>query len=266
MNRVKPAAQQEITRLRVAENESARTFAIAIANRLRTYIASGEIAPGEKLHLDELRAKFGVSLSPLREALSRLGAEGFVVALDSERGYRVAPVSESNLVEVTRLRAEIETLALRESIARGDDRWEGEVVASLHLLSKLERPTVREDRVAEWERAHRTFHRSLLSACRMPLLLSFCATLHDLSDRYRRLFLEDNPVDRDVAREHRGICAKTLERRADAACSLLREHIERTGRLVLGALEDKNRRLKSARASASTAIPRGLRPARPRSP
>jgi DNA-binding GntR family transcriptional regulator len=70
-------------------------------------------------------------------------------------------------------------------------------------------------------------------------LLNFCATLHDLSDRYRRLFLEDHPIDRDVAQEHREIADATLQRRADDACALLREHIERTGRLVRGALSTK---------------------------
>jgi GntR family carbon starvation induced transcriptional regulator len=48
-----------------------------------------------------------VSLSPLRETLSRLTAEGFVAAVDGQRGYRVAPISENNPLEVARLRAEI---------------------------------------------------------------------------------------------------------------------------------------------------------------
>lgn len=222
------------------EEESTRTLASGIAIRLRTQIASGEIPPGEKLHLDDLRAKFGVSLSPLREALSRLSAEGFVAGMEGERGYRVAPVSENNLLEVTRVRAEIEAFALREAIAQGDDRWEGEVVAALHRLNKLERALPAGPRVADWENAHRAFHQSLLSACRMPLLLNFCSTLHDLSDRYRRLFLENHPIDRDVMQEHRNICDATLERRADEACALLRDHIGRTGRIVLHALTERN--------------------------
>lgn len=226
-------------KLAAIPEEQTRTLASGIANHLRTLIASGEIPPGEKLRLDELRTKFDVSLSPLREALSRLSAEGFVVVMENQRGYRVAPVSENNLLEVTRLRAEIETFALRESIARGDDRWEGEVVARLHQLSKLERSMPAGTRVEDWEKMHRAFHESLLSACRMPLLLNFCCTLHDLSDRYRRLFLENHPIDRDVAKEHRDICNATLERRADQACSLLRDHIERTGRIVLHALTEK---------------------------
>lgn len=218
--------------------EEGRTLASGIATRLRTQISTGAMAPGEKLNLDELRQQFGVSLSPLREALSRLNAEGFVVS-ESQRGYRVAPVSEGNHEEVTRLRSELECLALRESIAHGNDRWEDELVLRLHHLTRIERAARLGERVEAWEQAHRAFHQSLLSACRMPLLLNFCATLHDLSDRYRRLFLEDNPIDRAVEGEHRRICEAATERRADDACRLLRGHIERTGRMVQAALADK---------------------------
>lgn len=212
-----------------------QTLSTTIAARLRARITSGEIPPGEKLHLDDLRSSFGVSLSPLREALSRLSAEGFVV-MEDQRGYRVAPVSQRNLQEVTKLRSEIECFALRESIAAGDDQWESEVVASQYRLSKIERSASASTRLAEWESAHRELHQKLLSACRMPLLLQFCATLHDLNDRYRRLFLEDHPIDRDVSREHDAIVAATLERHTDEACALLRQHIERTGRNVMTAL------------------------------
>jgi DNA-binding GntR family transcriptional regulator len=221
--------------------EATPTLAAGITMRLRTLIATGEVQPGEKLHLDDLRAKFGVSLSPLREALSRLSAEGFVTAMSTQRGFRVAPVSEHNLLEVTRLRAELEAFALRESITHGDDGWEEALVVNLHRLAKLERAAVKGPRVESWERAHRSFHQSLLAACRMPLLLNFCSTLHDLSDRYRRLFLENHPIDRDVMKEHRNICDAALERRPDQACALLRDHIERTGRIVLGALNERSR-------------------------
>jgi GntR family carbon starvation induced transcriptional regulator len=215
-----------------------QTLATSIAARLRSQITNGLIPPGDKLHLDDLRASFGVSLSPLREALSRLSAEGFVV-MEDQRGYRVAPVSENNLREVTKLRSEIESFALRESIRHGDDKWESELVASQYRLGKLEKAEPADGRLVDWEIAHRELHQKLLSACSMPLLLQFCATLHDLSDRYRRLFLEDHPIDRDVSQEHSNIVTATLERREDEACGLLRTHIERTGSNVLVALMQK---------------------------
>ncbi len=214
------------------------TLATSIASQLRHQITAGTIAPGEKLRLDDLRASFGVSLSPLREALSRLSAEGFVV-MENQRGYRVAPVSEQNLLEVTRLRMEIEGFALRESIRLGDDQWESQVVASHYRLEKLQKGGPSTEKLPDWEGAHRALHQELLSACRMPLLLQFSTTLHDLSDRYRRLFLEDHPFDDDVNNEHARIVDATLTRKADTACDLLRDHIERTGHNVMVALLEK---------------------------
>jgi DNA-binding GntR family transcriptional regulator len=217
------------------------TLASGIAARLRALITSGEMPPGKKLRLDDLRSTFGVSLSPLRESLSRLAAEGFVV-LEDQRGYRVAPVSEANLREVIRLRAEVESLALRESIRLGDDDWESEVVAAAYRLKKSSRLEVRLAHPQEWEVAHRVLHERLLSACEMPLLLQFCGTLHHLSDRYRRIFLEDHPTDLNTAAEHASICSATVERRTEDACRLLRAHIERTGNNVLKALSRREAR------------------------
>jgi len=217
------------------KTDSGPTLSTSIANQLRSQITSGAIPPGEKLRLDDLRNSFGVSLSPMREALSRLAAEGFVV-MENRSGFRVAPVSKSNLIEVTRLRVTLETFALRESIERGDDRWESEVVASLYRLSKLEKRGDRRPRLQDWETAHRDFHQKLISACGMPLLLRFCAVLHDLNDRYRRLFLENAPIDRDVSKEHKNIADAALERDSDRAVELMRQHIERTGAMVAKAL------------------------------
>ena len=215
--------------------EASQTLSEAIAEKLRAKIASGSLMPGTRLHLDDLRTDFGVSLSPLREALTRLSAEGYV-ATEGRRGYTVAPVSADNLREVTRLRCEFESFALRESIRLGDDEWESSVIAAMYRLKKLERVNVEGEQLSPWEVGHAHFHRQLISACGLPLLLQFCATLHGLNDRYRRIFLRDVPIDRDVRQEHEALCDATVERRADDACELLRHHIERTSEYALGAL------------------------------
>lgn len=222
----------------IAHFDSSPTLSDTIAEKLRAGIASGSLAPGSRLRLDDLRAAFGVSLSPLREALSRLCAEGYV-ATAGHRGYSVAPVSPDNLREVTRLRCEFESFALRESIRLGDDQWEGDVIAALYRLNKLERAGIEGERLAQWEAAHSVFHRQLISACGLPLLLQFCDTLHGLNDRYRRIFLRATPLDRDVKQEHEALCDATMDRRADEACELLRRHIERTSEYALRALTEQ---------------------------
>ena len=76
--------------------------------------------------------------------------------------------------------------------------------------------------------------------------LAFSATLHDLNDRYRRLFLIGRPIDKTVRREHNDICNAALARNADLACALMREHIERTGANIRKALLKNDPPLKRA--------------------
>jgi len=217
--------------------EGARTLSSELTGRLRQAILSGELAPGSKLKLEVLRERLGLTLSrsPLREALSRLGAEG-LVRIEDQRGYRVAPVSEANLREIARLRIHLETLALRESIRLGDAQWERSIDQALGDLADAPRTESSRQAPDAWEAAHRRFHFALLGACDMPLLLQYCARVHDQNDRYRRLFLQRHPFDRDVHREHQAIVEATLERNADLACALLAQHIDRTTRNICAAL------------------------------
>ena len=213
-----------------AQEDSTTTHATSLVKRLRMAIMTGELAPGSKLRLEALREKLGltISRSPLREALSRLGAEGLVL-IEDKRGYRVIPVSEKNLQEIAKLRVHSEGLALRESITKGDQAWADSVRAAEEKLRSIKRTdNMNSTHQEQWEQAHRDFHLKLLEACDMPILLNHCNTLHDLNDRYRRLFLAKNPFDRDVNSEHGAIVAATLERNADLACALLAQHIQRT--------------------------------------
>jgi GntR family carbon starvation induced transcriptional regulator len=208
------------------------TLSAAISDRLRADVLAGRREPGARVRLEELKTAFGVSWSPIREAVSRLVAEGMIVA-DGPRSYRVAPASRAELTEILRLRVMLETSALRESIEKGDDAWEAEVLSAQHRIGKLESRRVEPAESEQWESWHRSYHDALTRACDAPILLQFCRTLHDMNDRYRRIYLSRHVVDRDVAAEHRAITAATLARDADRACRLLTAHIERTGRNIL---------------------------------
>ncbi len=211
-----------------AEATAKNTKASLLVNRLREAILSGQLAPGSKINLDIVRRQLDVSLSPLREALARLIAVG-LVELHDNRGYTVAPVSLSNLAEITKLRVEFESLALSSAIARGDLAWESDVMRSLHRLNRTERIASEPATLEAWEHAHRDFHMMLLAGCGMPLLLNACVMLHNLNDRYRRIFLMAQGGDRNVAAEHSEIAQGAVARDADYACAKLREHIQRTG-------------------------------------
>jgi GntR family transcriptional regulator, carbon starvation induced regulator len=208
------------------------TLAVTIADRLRADVLAGRRLPGSRIRLEDLKDEYGVSWSPIREAVSRLVAEGLIFA-DGQRAYRIATASRAELSEVLQLRVLLETTALREAINKGDDAWEAAVLSAQHRLGKLESRRVENDEAEKWETWHRAYHESLTRPGASPILLQFCRMLHDMNDRYRRLYLSRHALDRDVAAEHRAITEATLARDADRACGLLTAHIERTGRNIL---------------------------------
>jgi DNA-binding GntR family transcriptional regulator len=221
---------------RRAPPASEPTLASAVLDRLRAEILRGQLAPGEKLRLEHLALEYGVGRTPLREACCRLASEG-LVAIEDQRGFRVAPISREDLLDLTRTRQQIESLALRASVTRGSVAWEAEVEAALQRLLRCPLPK-RAARRAEdpWGIAHGRLHAALLSACDSPWLLRFQAVLFDQSERYRRLAQAYGQADRDVDGEHRALVRAALGRDAERACALLTEHIAKTTDVVLAGL------------------------------
>jgi DNA-binding GntR family transcriptional regulator len=219
-------------------DDGRNTMATQLLDRLREAIISGQLEAGSKINLARVRESFEVSLSPLREALARLIADG-LVEFEDNRGYRVAPVSLSNLEEITRLREEFETMALRQAMTVGDVDWEGDVMRALHRLNRTVRDAAHPETLEQWEARHREFHLTLIAACRMPVLLGFCRVLLNLNDRYRRSFLRATSGDRNVSVEHSEIAQGAVARDIEFACTRLREHIHRTGTNLRRHLADK---------------------------
>ncbi|NPT55621.1 GntR family transcriptional regulator [Paraburkholderia elongata] len=211
----------------------AATRARDVYDLIKRDILDCRLQPGAKLRFEELRDRYEVGISPLREALVRLSANGLVV-LEDHRGFHVAPVSRADLVDVTQMRIMLECKALAASIKNGDDEWESHVMGAYHFLSKTER-FVDDDRILgqDWEERHRDFHTVLLKACGSPWLLQLRTLLYDQSDRYRRLSLRARQQPRPANVEHREILDKVLARDVDAACDLLAKHIQKTTDILL---------------------------------
>jgi DNA-binding GntR family transcriptional regulator len=199
--------------------------------QIREDIIFGRLAPGEKLRIEDLRARYALGSTPVREALSRLSSTGLVEAT-SQRGFRVTPISEHDLDDVARMRIRLETDALRDSIAHGNERWEAEVAATHYTLSALERRGLSREHAdfAAWEQRNRAFHEALISACQSPWTLRFRAMVYDQHERYRRIsHASASPARaRDGMREHAAIKEAALKRDADKACALTEAHIMRT--------------------------------------
>ncbi|MFB9223163.1 GntR family transcriptional regulator [Paracoccus cavernae] len=207
--------------------DQGQTRTAEILETLRNDIIEARLEPGRRLRFDELRASYDVGISPLREALMHLASEGLVIA-EHRRGYRVAEASMADLQEIARLRGEFDAIALREAIARGDEEWEGRVIAAFHALSRRSKLDADGEIDRDWERAHLAFHDSLVSACPMPKLLAFRDILELQARRYRRIAVHYLKAPRDDLAEHEALKNAVIARDAQAATKLIAAHYQRT--------------------------------------
>ena len=211
-------------------NEISATLASEAHARLRTEILSGAVPPGSRLHIRDLCDRLGIGLSPVREALNRLSAQGLVRQSD-QRGFTVAPIDLADLADLTIARAALNDAALRDSIAHGDPAWEEAVLVAHHRMARCPLGT------PDWELHHRAFHTSLLAACRSGRLRLYSEQLFDMADRYRLVSRAVSAGPRDVRAEHAAILHAVLARQADESVALLNAHVRRTEALVREALQ-----------------------------
>ena len=200
-----------------------RTLASDVFERLRRDILECRLEPGARLRFKDLRARYRSGLSPIREALMRLVADDLVI-LEDHKGFRVAPVSQEELVDLAMTWFELEALGIRQSIKKGDDRWEANIQARFRELSTHRMRTTRGGLDPGWEPRNLAFHESLYAACGSPSLMRFCRVLSERFSRYRRLWARHITPRRDIAKEHADLCRAVLDRDTAAAVAALRKH------------------------------------------
>jgi DNA-binding GntR family transcriptional regulator len=193
--------------------------------RIRTDLVFGRLKPGQRLILDRMKPAYGVSITTLREILSRLAAEKLVTA-EGQRGFQVSDCSADDLREIAELRLLLESSALRASFAAGDVEWEARLVAAHHKLAHVEQRLVsgQDAPLEQWKRYDFEFHNALVSACGSRALLDLHAGVYDRYLRYQMVF----GVFRGgvAADEHRELLEAALARRVEAALSILQRHVD----------------------------------------
>jgi DNA-binding GntR family transcriptional regulator len=204
------------------------TGAEVVHDQLREAILHGRLPAGETMSQVQLARELGVSRTPLREALRMLQREGLVEA-EANRMVRVAAFSIEDLEELYALRIVNEALAIRLTVptmTAADDAFLQDALAAMERHA-------RERDFDGWEHHHGAFHRRLVrSAGARPLRL--LAELADHSERYRRLYAEQDPRAWSVgAAEHEGIVEACRARDRAQAAERLARHLSRTALTVL---------------------------------
>jgi DNA-binding GntR family transcriptional regulator len=181
---------------------------------IRSRILNGSLLASEVLNQEQLAAELGVSTTPLREALRRLESEGLVL-VQPHRDVLVAPLDTDEMVSLYEVREELDSFAASLAARHYDERNRTEMEAASRQL--------RDARVDPVD-ANRAFHAAIYRASHNPVLISLLDKLWDKSDRYRRA-ISGIARDSGVVQSHEELLRTVLERDADRAYELMREHI-----------------------------------------
>ncbi len=225
-------------KMNVMEKNKIPTATETALTSLRHDVLSLTYLPGCKLKVDHLQRVYGLSSSPLREALNRLAEEGLVKS-DDRKGFRVAQVSASDLQDITNMRLLIDLPTLQQSMMHGNDEWESQVIAAFHLLEKIEGrlpdgPVVLN---SEWSNLHKAFHKTIMSACPSERMVLMSSSLFDQAERYRHISARYRTVIKRKAEEHKLIMKAVLKRDIATAQELHKEHVLSTQKNALKALK-----------------------------
>ncbi|MCZ0985605.1 GntR family transcriptional regulator [Streptomyces diastatochromogenes] len=196
------------------------SFRERVADALRAALIAGELRPGEVYSAPSLAARFGVSATPVREAMLDLAKEGLVDTVPN-KGFRVTAVSDKQLDEYTQIRALIEVPTVVE-LARTADR------VSLEAL----RPAAREivaaaaagDLIAYVE-ADTRFHLGLLALAGNAHLVEVVADLRGRSRLYGLTALLEAGRLLASAEEHLELLDALLERDEKAVHEVMTRHL-----------------------------------------
>ena len=207
-----------------------RTVAGAVAERLRGEIVAGGLQAGSRLRQVEIARRFGVSTTPVREALAALQREG-LVRLHPQRGAVVFVPTVADLREHYEIRGALEALAA----ARAAERFESDWAEPLELLLDEMAGGPPAGRYLE---LNQRFHTGVYERSDRPRLVDMIAGLRDASSAYLNIYraAADFPVERLDA-EHREILAACVARDPERAATAARRHLEHTVEHVASRLE-----------------------------
>ena len=191
-----------------------------LRQQLEDAIISGEYAPGA--HLDEVRLAetFGVSRTPIREALAQLGAEG-LIEIRPRRGAYVSTPSPQRLVEMFETMAELEAACGRLAARRLTDRDDAaleEAHRACIAAAAMEDPEI-------YYAENRIFHEAIYRASRNGFLAEQAFALHKRLSPYRRIQLRARHRLAASLAEHEGVLQALRAGDPDLAAARLRSHI-----------------------------------------
>jgi len=204
------------------------TKAEAVYDEIRSRILRGILAPASPPNQDALAPELGVSVTPVREAMRRLEAEG-LVQVHAHRTVVVSPLSLSELSEIYDVRLQLDPHAAAIATAKASEE-------TLERIERMARTEVSSDPL-EQATINRSFHRAIYVESGNGLLIEILDRLWERTDRYRIMLVSTEIDVKTVVREHLEIVAAMRSRRSRQVAKLIRAHVMKARASIESALD-----------------------------
>lgn len=201
-----------------------------VLTRLREEILSGAIPPDTRLLSKDLTARYGVSATPMREAIQRLTAEGLVRSTP-QHGATTAALDLQELRELFELRLLLEPQAVQRSIERAGDARLAEIE---RLLARNHELGARRDYHSEYWATHKALHAATRADCDSRWLARLVDLLITHCERYQRLRIQPGLTHH----EHAALAKACRQRNGEAAAEATRGEVANTMEAVLSMLAE----------------------------
>jgi DNA-binding GntR family transcriptional regulator len=200
-----------------------KTKNVAVYDKLRQSIIKGKLKPGQKVVMAELAKAFGLSETPVREAIRRLESEGYI-DFTPHMGAIVTKIDEGELVEIYLIRIALEALATRLAIPHITDK-------DIEFLNKKNQEmeiAIQQNKYEILAGINKLFHLRIYKAAPFPRLYKMICDLWDTFERWPSVF--SYVPERAIAavEEHKKIMQALRARDMDQADRLIKEQKERT--------------------------------------
>jgi len=211
-----------------ADHEQASAEAAAYRHIL-LHIRRGEFGPGARVRTEEIAATIGVSRQPVREAIRRLEAEGYLTSRPN-RGAIVSVHTPEQLFELFEIRAALEGLAARVAARRLDVGDFAQLDAMLAPLADAG------DETDAWLAAHLHFHLHIADRAGRPRLAHELARLHAALEPYLRLWYVHTGTPANARQEHQQLLQALRSGYPGHAEEVMRDHVLETAPQIIAHL------------------------------
>lgn len=198
------------------------TTAQQVLESLRHGLVSGLLRPGQRVNQEDVAARLGVSVAPVREALRVLEQEGQLV-YHPRRGYFVNELRIEDLEEIYALRCVLEERLVRIALPEIDD----ETLTRVRTAAEECEAAGESADVARELAANRQFHFALLECAEQPHTMRIIRLLWDSTEPYRAIYYNSPAERRRAAKAHKRIVTAVTARDADRLVAELDAHRER---------------------------------------